>query len=60
MDRSLGHTTRVVGISSCSCRAGLVDEVRGQITIRDRAELAAACCECYRLMRDEQYRLLGY
>ena len=41
-------------------RAGLVDEVRGQITIRDRARLAAACCECYRLMRDEQYRLLGY
>ena len=40
--------------------AGLVDEVRGQITIRDRAQLAAACCECYRLMRDEQRRLLGY
>ena len=41
-------------------RAGLVDELRGQITIRDRARLAAACCECYRVMRDEQYRLLGY
>lgn len=41
-------------------RAGLVDELRGQITIRDRPRLAAACCECYRLMRDEQYRLLGY
>ena len=41
-------------------QAGLVDEVRGQITIRDRARLAAACCECYGLMRDEQYRLLGY
>lgn len=41
-------------------RAGLVDELRGQITIRDRARLADACCECYRLMRDEQYRLLGY
>jgi CRP-like cAMP-binding protein len=41
-------------------RAGLVDEARGQITIRNRARLAEACCECYRLMRDEQYRLLGY
>lgn len=41
-------------------RAGLVDEVRGQVTIRDRARLAEGCCECYRLMRDEQYRLLGY
>ena len=41
-------------------RAGLVDESRGVITIRDRARLAEACCECYRLMRDEQYRLLGY
>lgn len=41
-------------------RAGLVDELRGQITIRDRARLAAACCECYRVMRDEQCRLLGY
>lgn len=41
-------------------RAGLVDEGRGQITIRERARLAEACCECYRLMRDDQYRLLGY
>jgi CRP-like cAMP-binding protein len=41
-------------------RAGLVEEVRGQIRIRDRARLSAACCECYGLMRDEQYRLLGY
>jgi len=41
-------------------RAGLVDEERGRITIRDRERLEAACCECYRVMRDEQRRLLGY
>jgi CRP-like cAMP-binding protein len=41
-------------------RAGLVNEERGRITIRDRDRLAAACCECYAAMRDEQRRLLGY
>jgi CRP-like cAMP-binding protein len=41
-------------------RIGLVDEERGRITIRDRERLEHACCECYRAMRDEQRRLLGY
>ena len=41
-------------------RAGLVNEQRGRITIRERDHLAAACCECYAVMRDEQRRLLGY
>lgn len=40
--------------------AGLVSEGRGRIVIRDRGELVAACCECYRLMRAEQQRLLGF
>jgi CRP-like cAMP-binding protein len=41
-------------------RAGLVSEARGLIVIRDRRRLEAGCCECYRVMRDEQRRLLGY
>jgi CRP-like cAMP-binding protein len=41
-------------------RAGLIGESRGRIVIEDRSRLAAASCECYQLMRDEQRRLLGY
>ena len=41
-------------------RAGLVEEERGRVLIRDRARLEAASCECYRTMCDEQERLLGY
>lgn len=41
-------------------RAGLVNESRGLIVIKDRARLEKACCECYRVMRAEQRRLLGY
>jgi CRP-like cAMP-binding protein len=41
-------------------RAGLVSESRGRVTIRDRRKLEQACCECYRVMADEQRRLLGY
>jgi CRP-like cAMP-binding protein len=41
-------------------KAGLVNESRGLILIRDRQQLEQVCCECYRVMRDEQRRLLGY
>ncbi len=40
-------------------KAGLVREARGRIIIRDRGRLETACCECYRVMRQEQLRLLG-
>ena len=40
--------------------AGLVNEKRGLILITDRTGLEAACCECYRVMRVDQRRLLGY
>lgn len=39
-------------------QAGLIIEARGRITIRDRAGMLAACCECYRVIRDEQRRVL--
>jgi len=41
-------------------RAGLIDEKRGQLTIRDRERLETACCDCYRLMCEQQEQLLGY
>ena len=41
-------------------RAGLIEEKRGQITIRDYERLEAACCGCYRLMCDHQTRIMGY
>jgi CRP-like cAMP-binding protein len=39
--------------------AGLIDEQRGRITLRDRHKLEEACCECYGVLRAEQMRLLG-
>ena len=40
--------------------AGLVKETRGLILIQNRRCLETVCCECYRVMQDEQRRLLGY
>ena len=41
-------------------RAGLIEEKRGRITIHDRERLEAACCDCYRLMCEQQMKMLGY
>jgi CRP-like cAMP-binding protein len=41
-------------------KTALVDERRGHILIHDRPRLEISCCECYRVMKNEQRRLLGY
>ncbi|WP_235031464.1 Crp/Fnr family transcriptional regulator [Geminicoccus flavidas] len=40
-------------------KAGLIRYASGRITIRDRAGLEAAACECYGVVRNEYRRLLG-
>jgi CRP-like cAMP-binding protein len=39
---------------------GLIKARRGKVTILDSHRLAAASCECYRVIRDEYQRLLGW
>jgi CRP-like cAMP-binding protein len=41
-------------------RAGLIEERRGRITIRDHERLEAVCCDCYRVMCEQQGKVLGY
>jgi CRP-like cAMP-binding protein len=40
-------------------KAGLIDYMRGQITVADRKGLEAASCSCYRIIREEYDRLLN-
>jgi CRP-like cAMP-binding protein len=40
-------------------RAGAIDYRRGRVKVLDREGLESASCECYRLMREEERRLLG-
>jgi len=39
---------------------GAISYVRGRIQILDRQKLEATACECYRVVKDEFDRLLGY
>jgi CRP-like cAMP-binding protein len=54
------HRSTVTLVLGTLQRSGLVEEERGRIVIHERRRLETASCECYRLMRDEQRRLLGY
>lgn len=54
------HRPTVTLVLQALNRAGLVGESRGQITIRNRDLLEAACCECYGVMRHQQVGVLGY
>jgi hypothetical protein len=38
-------------------KAGLITYTRGRVTIQNRAALADAACECYRIVHDETVRL---
>ncbi len=38
-------------------KAGMIDYSRGVVTIKNRAQLEEASCECYRIVRDEFRRL---
>ncbi len=38
-------------------RAGMIHHARGVVTVRDRAALEGAACECYRTVHDEYVRL---
>ena len=54
------HRPTVTVVLQSLHKAGLVSESRGRIIIRDRRRLEQSCCECYRSMRNQQHRLLGY
>jgi CRP-like cAMP-binding protein len=41
-------------------QAGLIRYSRGRVTILDRERLEEASCECYRVVRAQHARLLGY
>jgi CRP-like cAMP-binding protein len=53
------HRPTVTLVLRALHQAGLVNESRGLIVITDRDGLEESCCECYRVMRDEQRRLLA-
>lgn len=54
----LGSSRPVVTMAACALRsAGLIDYAYGRITIRDRAGLEAASCECYAAVKADFDRL---
>lgn len=53
------HRPTVTQVLRSLHNARLVDESRGRIEVRDRGRLEKTCCECYRVLRDEQRRVIG-
>ena len=49
----------VTAVAGTLHKAGLISYHRGRITVLDRKELEAACCECYEVVAKELDRLLG-
>jgi CRP-like cAMP-binding protein len=57
----------MLGVSDSTCtavvgslqQAGLINYRRDVITVLDRRRLEAAACECYRIVRDRDERLLA-
>ena len=39
---------------------GIISYSRGSITVEDREQLEAVCCECYEVMNRESHRLFSY
>jgi CRP-like cAMP-binding protein len=55
------HRSTVTVVLGALQRSGLLEEERGRIVIQHpRKELEAVACECYRVLRQEQRRLMGY
>ena len=53
------HRPTVTLVIGTLQRAGLIEERRGLLRIRNRKRLECACCECYHSMREEQRRVLS-
>ena len=51
------HRSSVTVAAGVLQEAGLITLARGQVTIRNRAGLMDAACECYRIVHDEGIRL---
>ena len=60
LSKMLGVNRSSVSLSaSILQRAGLIEYIRGQMTILDRSALEATSCECYQVVRAEFERLLN-
>jgi CRP-like cAMP-binding protein len=60
MAQMLGVRRPTVSIAAgILAKANLISYVRGEVTVRDRAGLEAAACECYRTIISEFERLVG-
>lgn len=60
LGQMLGTTRSTVTLAAVLLQEdGLIGYARGKITVRNRAGLERAACECYRIVRNESRRLAG-